>query len=150
MNVSHHRQAILVFGIALPLFCIVAIAVATFIGSSKLKDDYEKKVASLERYKTAQQQVNALAQQTLDQANAGAAQAQQALNDVAQGALNAAQDAVQQAQQQALQRPEIAPRIEAFQEKIEARMLAVNPEAGALMERLGELQTQLMAMMVQQ
>lgn len=57
---------------------------------------------------------------------------------------------LQQAQQQALQRPEIAPRIEAFQEKIEARMLAVNPEAGALMERLGELQTQLMAMMVQQ
>ena len=57
---------------------------------------------------------------------------------------------LQQAQQQALQRPEIAPRIDAFQEKVESRMLAVNPEAGALMERLDELQTQLMAMMVQQ
>ncbi len=60
MNVSPHRQAILVFGIIIPLVCIVAIAVATFIGSGKLKKDYEKKVASLERYKTAQQQVAAL------------------------------------------------------------------------------------------
>lgn len=60
MKPSHHRQAILVFGIAIPMFCIVAIAVATFIGSSKLKKDYNGKVASLKRYKTAQQQVAAL------------------------------------------------------------------------------------------
>lgn len=60
MNLSHHRQAILIFGIGIPMLCIVALAVATFIGSSKLKQDYDDKVASLGRYKTAQQQVAAL------------------------------------------------------------------------------------------
>lgn len=57
MKVSHHRQAVLIFGIVIPLFCILAISVATFIGSSKLKKSFNEKVASLERYKAAQQQV---------------------------------------------------------------------------------------------
>lgn len=56
---------------------------------------------------------------------------------------------LQQAQQQALQRPEIAPRVEAFQQKLEERMLEVDPNAGALIERMDELQTQLMALMMQ-
>lgn len=60
MNVSHHRQAILVFGIAIPLFCILAITVATFIGNNKLKKSYNDKVAALERFKTAQQQAEEL------------------------------------------------------------------------------------------
>lgn len=53
-----------------------------------------------------------------------------------------------QAQQEALQRPEIAPRVEAFQQKVQARMVEVDPNAGALIERMDELQTQLMALMV--
>lgn len=60
MNFSHHRQAILIFGVAIPLFCILAITVATFIGSSKLKKTYNDKVAALERYKTAEQQATEL------------------------------------------------------------------------------------------
>jgi hypothetical protein len=56
MNVSSHRQAVLIFGIALPLFCILAITIATFIGSSKLNKSYDDKVAALERYKTAETQ----------------------------------------------------------------------------------------------
>lgn len=60
MNLSHHRQAILIFGIAIPLFCILAITVATFVGSNKLKKSYNEKVAALDRYKTAEQQAGEL------------------------------------------------------------------------------------------
>lgn len=56
MNFSHHRQAVLIFGIVIPLICILAISVATFTGSSRLKKSFNEKVASLERYKAAQQQ----------------------------------------------------------------------------------------------
>jgi len=56
MNVSQHRKSVIIFGIAVPLFCILAIAIATFIGSSKLKKSYNDKVAALKRYKTAESQ----------------------------------------------------------------------------------------------
>lgn len=56
MNLSPHRQAVLIFGIVIPMFCILSVSVATFIGSSKLKKSFNEKVASLERYKAAQQQ----------------------------------------------------------------------------------------------
>jgi Sec-independent protein translocase protein TatA len=60
MKTSPHRQAILVFGIAVPVFLIIAISVAMFVGHSKLKTSFETKVAALERYQTAQTQVTEL------------------------------------------------------------------------------------------
>jgi hypothetical protein len=60
MKSSPHRQAIVVFGIALPIFFITAVALATFVGHSKLKTSFETKVTALERFKTAQTQVHEL------------------------------------------------------------------------------------------
>lgn len=60
MKISPHRQAIFVFGIAAPAFLLVAVSVATFIGHSKLKDSFETKVTTLERYSTAESQVKEL------------------------------------------------------------------------------------------
>jgi len=60
MNVSPHRQSILVFGIAIPLFLIVAISVATLTGHSELQSSFEAKVTALERYETAKSQVTEL------------------------------------------------------------------------------------------
>lgn len=57
MNLSHHRRAILIFGIVIPLLCILGISVATFIGSNELKKNFNEKVDSLERFKAAQQLV---------------------------------------------------------------------------------------------
>lgn len=57
MKASPHRQAVLVFGIVLPLFVIGAISVATFMGQSKLKRSYAEKVATMERYDNAKSQV---------------------------------------------------------------------------------------------
>lgn len=56
MNLSHHRKAILVFGIGAPAFLLIAVSVATLIGHSKLGSSYEGKVKTLERYKTAASQ----------------------------------------------------------------------------------------------
>jgi hypothetical protein len=56
MNLSPHRQAVLIFGIIIPLFCILVISIATFIGNSKLKKSYNDKVAALDRYKAAESQ----------------------------------------------------------------------------------------------
>ena len=47
MNLSPHRQAVLIFGIIIPLFCILVISIATFIGNSKLKKSYNDKVAAI-------------------------------------------------------------------------------------------------------
>lgn len=56
MKVSPHRQAILVFGMAIPFFVLgLAFAVA-HLGYGKLKHSYEEKVANLERYHTTQAQ----------------------------------------------------------------------------------------------
>lgn len=60
MNLSPHRQAIVVFGIAAPAFLLIAVSVATFIGSSKLETSFETKVQTLERFRTAESQVKEL------------------------------------------------------------------------------------------
>lgn len=60
MNISPHRQAIIVFGIAAPAFLLIAVSVATFIGSSKLKTTFATKVETLERFQTADAQVKEL------------------------------------------------------------------------------------------
>lgn len=60
MKTSPHRQAILVFGIAAPIFLILVVSVATFVGHSKLKTSFETKVAALDRYQNANTQVSEL------------------------------------------------------------------------------------------
>ncbi len=60
MKVSPHRQAILIFGIVVPLFLIGALSIATFVGHSKLNWKFEEKVAALERYTTSESQVKEL------------------------------------------------------------------------------------------
>jgi len=56
MNTSHHRQAILIFGIVIPFVVILAIAIASFIGHTKLQAKFAQNVAALERYQTAKTQ----------------------------------------------------------------------------------------------
>ncbi len=60
MNVSPHRQSIVVFGVILPLFVILVVAMATFLGHTNLKRDFEVKIAAMERYETAKTQVQEL------------------------------------------------------------------------------------------
>lgn len=60
MKPSPHQQAILVFGIVLPVFLLGGISVATFVGHSKLKRSFQVKVETLDRYETAKTQVNEL------------------------------------------------------------------------------------------
>lgn len=60
MKISPHRQAIFIFGIALPAFLLVAVSVASYVGHNKLKDSFETKVATLERFNTAESQVKEL------------------------------------------------------------------------------------------
>jgi Sec-independent protein translocase protein TatA len=60
MKLSHHRQAIVVFGIVAPAFLLIAVSVATFIGSSKLSTSFETKVQTLDRFRTAETQVKDL------------------------------------------------------------------------------------------
>jgi hypothetical protein len=56
---------------------------------------------------------------------------------------------LQEAQTQAVQRPDVAPRVQAFQEKIQAKMVEVDPAADDLIQRMGELENRLMALLVQ-
>jgi Sec-independent protein translocase protein TatA len=60
MKLSPHRQAIVVFGIVAPAFLLIAVSVATFIGSSKLSTSFETKVQTLDRFRTAETQVKEL------------------------------------------------------------------------------------------
>lgn len=60
MKVSPHRQAILIFGIVVPLFLIGVLSIATFVGHSKLTNSFDTKVAALERYQTSEAQVKEL------------------------------------------------------------------------------------------
>lgn len=60
MTVSPHRQSIVVFGVILPLFVILVIAMVTFLGHTNLKRDFEVKIGALERYETAKAQVQEL------------------------------------------------------------------------------------------
>ncbi|HQZ27945.1 MAG TPA: GspMb/PilO family protein [Verrucomicrobiales bacterium] len=56
MNPSHHRQAIVVFGIVIPFALIIGIVIASSIGQAKLQAKFAKNVAALERYQTAKTQ----------------------------------------------------------------------------------------------
>lgn len=58
------------------------------------------------------------------------------------------QTALMAAQEEALERPAIAARLEAFQDALEARMLEIDPDAGDLLERFVELQERLAAAMM--
>ncbi|HRQ90221.1 MAG TPA: GspMb/PilO family protein [Bacteroidia bacterium] len=60
MNASPHRQAILVFGIVAPMFLIGALAVAVFMGHSKLQQTHRTKIATLERYHNTKRQADEL------------------------------------------------------------------------------------------
>lgn len=60
MKVSPHRQAILVFGIIVPVFLIGVVSIATLVGHSKLTNSFSEKVAALERYQTSETQVKEL------------------------------------------------------------------------------------------
>lgn len=51
------------------------------------------------------------------------------------------------AQAQAMQQPEIAERVAAFQSRLQARMSEIDPEADRLIERMEELEQRLMAAM---
>lgn len=79
---------------------------------------------------------------------AEAAQDEAALNEIAAEAREIEQR-LQAAQLAAIQRPDIAPGIEAFQEKLMERMLEVDPEAAALIERARELDARLAAVLGQ-
>jgi chromosome segregation ATPase len=50
-------------------------------------------------------------------------------------------------QQQALEQPQIATKVDAFQTRLERRMVEMNPEAEGLINRFRELETRLMALM---
>lgn len=76
---------------------------------------------------------------------AQAAQAEQdaeAVNEImteAQGL----QERLQEAQSVALERPEIAPRLEAFQERLQSKMVEIDPESEPLITRAQELDERL-------
>jgi hypothetical protein len=84
-----------------------------------------------------------------------AAAAQQAGNQARFSELEQEAVGIQQrfaaAQQQAVQaHPELVGQMEAFQTRVEAKMTQLNPQAGALIERMTQLQTQLAGAMQQQ
>ena len=60
MNASHHRQAIVIFGVVIPFALIIALVVGTFVGRGKLAAHHEQKVANLEKYEQAKSEVNQL------------------------------------------------------------------------------------------
>jgi len=60
MNVSKHRQAILIFGVALPAVFLLALAGAALKARAKINQDHAAKVANLESYEAAKAQVNEL------------------------------------------------------------------------------------------
>ena len=59
------------------------------------------------------------------------------------------QEHLQAAQLEAIRRPDIAPELEAFQAKLMERMVEVDPEAAALIERAQELDARLSAVLGQ-
>lgn len=79
---------------------------------------------------------------------AEAAEDEAALKEIAAEAREI-QQRLQAAQMAAIQRPEIAPGIEAFQAKLMERMLEVDPEAAALIGRAQELDARLAAVLGQ-
>lgn len=84
----------------------------------------------------------------------GRAQAAQAAQDEAAMAeivteARGLEQELQAAQQQAIQSPEIAPQVEAFEAKLLARMMEVDPEAETLIERAKELDEKLGAFLGQ-
>lgn len=56
MNASPHRQAILVFGIVVPVFLLALVFVGAFAGRAKVREGHQIKVAALEQYQTAKTQ----------------------------------------------------------------------------------------------
>lgn len=71
------------------------------------------------------------------------AEAVQVLMTEAQGI----QARLQEAQAQALERPEIAPRVEAFQKQLQAKMVEIDPEAEPLIQRAADLDEELTELM---
>lgn len=57
MTLSPHRQAILIFGIAIPLALIIAVSFVTYLGHTKLQESFQTKAESLLRYEAIQAQV---------------------------------------------------------------------------------------------
>ncbi len=79
---------------------------------------------------------------------AAEAEAAQAAGDQARilqltGEAQEIQQRLAEAQVQAMQRPELAARVEAFQARLQGRMIEIEPEAEALIRRFGELQRRL-------
>lgn len=60
MKASPHRQAIVIFGIIIPIVFIGALLGGTFYGKSKIAHIHNDKVAKLERYEAAKVQANQL------------------------------------------------------------------------------------------
>jgi hypothetical protein len=92
--------------------------------------------ADLRRVETIQPELRA-AQENGDQA-----QVQRLVMEAQQ-----LQQRLAQAQMQVMQQPQIATEAEAFQTRLQARMIEVEPEAGALLDRFTTLQTQIIAAM---
>lgn len=79
---------------------------------------------------------------------AEAAEDEAALNEIAAEARQI-QEHLQAAQLAAIRRPDIAPGVEAFQAKLMERMVEVDPEAAALIQRAQELDARLAAVLGQ-
>ncbi len=56
MKASPHRQAILVFGLVVPILLLGLVFGGAHFGHSKLKSSHQEKVANLEKYNTAKAQ----------------------------------------------------------------------------------------------
>lgn len=80
---------------------------------------------------------------------AQAAQAEQDADRMSEIVMEARgiEERLQAVQAQAVQRPEIATRIEEFQGRLEARMIEVDPDAGPLLERARDLNQRLAALL---
>lgn len=88
-------------------------------------------------------------QELIEQGQAAqAAEDEAKLNEIA-GEARAVQERLQAAEAAAVQRPEIAPRLEEFQTRLLERMLEVDPEAESLLERAQELDARLSALLGQ-
>lgn len=88
-------------------------------------------------------------QELIEQGQAAqAAQDEAKLSEIA-GEARAVQERLQAAEAAAVQRPEIAPRLEDFQARLLERMLEVDPEAESLLERAQELDARLSALLGQ-
>lgn len=60
MNLSKHRQAVLIFGVALPAIVLIGLTVAALKARAKINQDYAVKVANFEAFETARAQVTEL------------------------------------------------------------------------------------------